>query len=178
MSFKHAFLAVALAASSFAASAITLTPNREFSADVEFVQSGFFTDTYDFAFSWGGPGTVAGSISELRFGTAKDITFGDGAVQVIDANNNILLSLNGSDTGKMADFDIADMLENPLVIPTSTFTVVVKGNVIGTGAGGSTLGSYDFSIQAAPVPEAQTYAMMLAGLGVSALMIRRRRSNG
>ncbi len=169
--FKHAMMAVALAAASFAASAATtLTPYEELSFDREIVTNGLFSHTYDFEFSWDGPGLVQGSISELKFSKLKDIAFGVGALQIFDANNNLLLSLDGLATGTQS-FDIS-VLDEPLAIPTSTFSVVLKGNAIGTGPG--TLGSYDFSLQAAPVPEAQTYAMVLGGLGVAGLIMRRR----
>ena len=172
MSFKTALMAVALAASSFAASALTLTPYQEHTFDTEFVMPGTFSNVYEFDFAWGTSGLVQGSVSELKFGKAKDISFGAGALQVLDANNNVVLSLDGNATGTQF-FEIANVLSEPLFIGTSSFKVVITGTVIGAGPG--TLGSYDFSIQAAPVPEAQSYAMALAGLGVAGLMMRRRR---
>lgn len=173
MSFKTALMAVALAASSFAASAATtLNPYQERTFDTEFVMPGVFTETYDFEFAWDGPGLVQGSVSELKFGKAKDISFGAGALKVIDGNGDTVLSLDGSATGTQF-WEIANLLSEPLTISTSSFKIVITGNVIGTGPG--TLGSYDFSIQAAPVPEAQTYALALAGVGVAGLMVRRRR---
>lgn len=172
--FKHALMAAALAVSSFAATAATtLSPYEELSFDRELVTAGVFSHTYDFEFAWAGPGIVQGSVSELKFGKLKDISFGVGALQIFDANDNLLLSLDGLATGTQS-FDIS-VLDAPLAIPTSAFTVVLKGTAIGTGPG--TLGSYDFSLQAAPVPEAQTYAMVLAGLGVAGLVMRRRSNN-
>lgn len=47
----------------------------------------------------------------------------------------------------------------------------VTGNVIGTMGGG-----YGGVLAAAPVPEANTYAMMLAGLGLLGFTVMRRRS--
>lgn len=175
MFFKNALMVAVLATSSFAASAATtLSPYEEISLDREMVTAGAFTHIYDYQFDWGDAGMVAGSIAELKYGKSKDIAFGTGALQVFDANNNILLSLDGQATSSQY-FSISNLVGDPLVIPTSTFKVVIKGNVIGTGPG--TLGSYDFSLQAAPVPEAQSYAMALAGVGVLGLMLRRRQKN-
>jgi hypothetical protein len=46
---------------------------------------------------------------------------------------------------------------------------LIKGN--GTGASG---GQYTFTMVTAPVPEAETWAMMLAGLGLVGLQLRRK----
>lgn len=51
------------------------------------------------------------------------------------------------------------------------YTFVVSGNVTGTLGG-----SYGGVLQAVAVPEAETYAMMLAGLGLVGFMVSRRRS--
>ncbi|MEQ1663101.1 MAG: FxDxF family PEP-CTERM protein [Thiobacillus sp.] len=52
------------------------------------------------------------------------------------------------------------------------YTFVVSGNVTGTLGG-----SYGGVLQALPVPEAETYAIMLAGLGLVGFMVSRRRSS-
>ncbi|MBI5335585.1 MAG: PEP-CTERM sorting domain-containing protein [Burkholderiales bacterium] len=179
MKLKHIVLASALAfgAVASATAATTLNIGQERTFDTEFVTNGPFTDTYDFIFGFTGPGEVQGSISELRFRNAKDIVFGVGAVKVFDAANNLLFSADGpGTTGSTSFFEIA-LGNNPLVIPTQSFSVVISGNVVGTGQvvnGVSTRGSYDFSIQAAPVPEPETYALMLGGLGAIGFMLRRR----
>ncbi len=50
------------------------------------------------------------------------------------------------------------------------YKFVVTGNVTGTLGG-----SYGGALAAAPVPEAKTYALMLAGLGLIGFMVSRRR---
>lgn len=48
----------------------------------------------------------------------------------------------------------------------------VSGNAIGTKGG-----TYGVTFAVSPVPEAETYAMLLAGLGIISLIGRRRRQN-
>lgn len=59
--------------------------------------------------------------------------------------------------------------ESATLSPAATYTLVVSGG--GTG-------SYSGSVMLSPVPEPETYAMMLAGLGVMGFIARRRRKNG
>ncbi|MFZ5574895.1 MAG: FxDxF family PEP-CTERM protein [Pseudomonadota bacterium] len=61
---------------------------------------------------------------------------------------------------------------NALLPAAMGYQFVVSGNVTGTLGG-----SYGGALAAAPVPEAETYAMMLAGLGLVGFMVSRRRSS-
>jgi len=179
MKLKHlvAVSALTFAALGQAYAATTLYSGQERTFGTEFTKKGLFTDKYDFEFDFSGPGEVQGTIAELRFRNAKDIVFGTGAVKVFDGNNNVLLTLDGpGTTGTTSWFEIA-LGGAPLVVPTQTFRIEISGNVVGTGQvlnGQTTYGSYDFSIQAAPVPEPETYALMLAGLGAVGFLLRRR----
>ena len=59
-----------------------------------------------------------------------------------------------------------------------TYTLKVTGEAIGSGFGGpSTSGAYSVSMAALPVPEASTALSAIAGLGMLALVTRRRRFN-
>jgi len=51
-------------------------------------------------------------------------------------------------------------------------TISANGGVVATGG---TARVDNFTVMAAPIPEPETYAMMLAGLGLLVLMARRRR---
>ena len=64
-------------------------------------------------------------------------------------------------------------LEGNGLLPLGTYTIVVEG----TGITGSTA-SYGGNVVATPVPEPETYAMMLAGLGAIGFLVARRRSRG
>jgi hypothetical protein len=58
-------------------------------------------------------------------------------------------------------------------LPAATgYKFIVLGNVTGTLGG-----SYGGALAAAPVPEAETYAMMLAGLGLVGFTVSRRRGS-
>ena len=176
MNLKHIVLASALAFGTIGqavAATLVLPAGQERTFDTEFVTTGPFKDVYDFAFGFPAPGEFQAAIAELTFRNAKNIDFAPGAVKVYDGNNLMLASLDPVNVGNTSFFAI----DGPLTVSTQTFRVEISGNVVGTGQilnGVSTKGSYDFSIQAAPVPEPETYAMMLAGLGAIGFMLRRR----
>ena len=54
-------------------------------------------------------------------------------------------------------------------LAAGTYYVQVTGNVLGNGAT-----NYAANLALAPVPEPETYAMMLGGLGLLAVAARRR----
>lgn len=57
------------------------------------------------------------------------------------------------------------------LFPANDYRFVVSGDVTGTMGG-----SYGGVLQAAPVPEAEAYTMLLAGLGLVGFMVSRRRT--
>jgi hypothetical protein len=62
---------------------------------------------------------------------------------------------------------------NPVSLLAGTYTLQIKGTVAGL-SGGSYAGVLNI---ANPVPEPETYAMMLAGLGLMGFMSRRRKTS-
>jgi hypothetical protein len=54
---------------------------------------------------------------------------------------------------------------------TDVYKLTVKGGLIP----GHNLGSYSGTLNVSPVPEPETYAMLLAGLGLVGFMVRRRK---
>ena len=54
-------------------------------------------------------------------------------------------------------------------LPAGDYVIKVTGN-----ANGSHGGTYGLAMQLAPIPEPQTYAMLLAGLGLVGFAARRR----
>ena len=68
-------------------------------------------------------------------------------------------------TGSTTVISVASLL-------ASTYTLEVRGDVVGL-SGGSYLGF----LNVAPVPEPETYAMLLAGLGIIGTIVRRRKPN-
>lgn len=125
--------------------------------------TGLFTDYYNFSVV--GPSTTAGSAVTLN------LDLGDFGFHI----SNLELDLyNASNT-----WIEGDMVVNSNDTAVSVTETLVAGNyyfrVRGTGDGDSTgKGIYGFSAVAAPVPEIDTYAMMLAGLGLVGFAVNKR----
>lgn len=165
MKIKSIVAAAVLAATgvtnSFAVtSAPTLNPSASFSSQV----SGLFSDTW--TFNLGSASTIAASLSNV------EITFGS---MTFGAISNFSALLNGSPIFGLNSFSSSNppltvttkVLSGSTFLPAGDFTLQVSGNA-GTGA------SYAGSIVAAAVPEPETYAMLLAGLGLMGAVARRR----
>lgn len=137
--------------------------------------SGAFVDYFFFQVS--APSLGTGILSDISVGAFLNI-------------DNLKAEF-GSDTGTIGVFDgdVAselvgtgdDIIGQKLLAPGSYF-FKVTGNVNGWGlnidgnlANGIEKGAYFFSASAAPVPEADTWAMMGLGLGLIGLQLRRRK---
>jgi len=113
--------------------------------------------TYDFTFS-GTPSILLSlSLSELKQGTNKDINFS--SIKGLAAPNTLL--------GSWPPAALATFTLDSLPI-TSSFSLVLEGSVLKTG-------HYDLSVTAAAVPEPETYALVLAGVGIIGFTAARRR---
>lgn len=112
---------------------------------------------YDFDFS-GAPSILLGlNLSETKLGTSKDIDFT--SIKVLDSANNVVAS--------WAPAPHAYFLLDSLPI-TSSFSLILEGSVLKAG-------HYDLSVTAAAVPEPETYALVLAGVGIVGFTAARRR---
>ncbi len=116
--------------------------------------AGDFTDTYTFTYS-GLPGLATGFFANFT-SSGGDIDFGSATLNGIN--------LNVVNAG--AQFS-ASYYNN---IPVSgILTLIINGSTTG---GASYAGTLDVT---SPVPEPETYGMLLAGLGVVGFLARRRR---
>jgi hypothetical protein len=116
---------------------------------------GAFTDVYTFSPSATSGSWASGSLSNVR-------------LQNLGGLNLSSVSLNGNDFVKFGNsyWELSDvsLLAGPLTL-----------TVIGTlNEGGSYSGTLNLLL--APVPEPETYAMMLGGLGLLGFMARRRKN--
>lgn len=134
--------------------------NTQATFDKPVTFSGASAITYDFTFS-GSPSILLSlSLSELKLGSIKDIDFT--SIKVVDSTNTVVSSWTPA---ALATFTLDSL---PI---TSSFSLVLEGSVLKAG-------HYDLSVTAAAVPEPETYALLLAGVGVVGFTAaRRRRSN-
>jgi len=128
--------------------------------------SGAFSDLYTFDIM---PiSSVAGTTVTLNF----DMPLLPGAEFQL---SNMMIELKDSSDALIASdntLDISNALQLSSTLAAGTgYKFIVTGNVTGTLGG-----SYAGVLAAVPVPEAETYAMMLAGLGLVGFMARRRTS--
>lgn len=144
-----------------------LPPSASFSNTV----SGAFTDTW--TFNLGSQSVVAASLTnvEVSFGG-----FSFGGIKNLTAwlNNTQLFGPNSTQTGDGVTTTL-QVKSGSATLPAGVYSLVVSG----TGVTGVSA-SYGGNIVAAPVtpvPEPETYAMLLAGLGVMGAIARRRKQN-
>lgn len=122
-----------------------------------------FTDTYNFS--------IVGAPTAAGTGVTVNLDLGDLGFHI----SNLKLDLYSGST-----WLAGDIVAGSTDVSVSVSSVLAAGNynfkVLGFADGENTnKGIYTFS--AAAVPEAETYGMMLAGLGLIGFMISRRRGS-
>lgn len=148
-------------------------PPLDPSASFDNTVSGAFQDTFQFDLT--GLSIVAISI------TNNEITWGGSSSGGILGFSGFIDRPSGPDVpltystsvipGPSGATILVQRLEGNGLIPLGTYTIVVEG----IGITGSTA-SYGGNVVAIPVPEPETYAMMLAGLGAIGFLVARRRN--
>ena len=120
---------------------------------------GVFTDVYTFTPSANVGSWAWGSVINTAFFGSADVTFTSA-----DLNGTPLLT--GAIPAFPMTYNIATLLTSPVSGP---LTLTIHGISSGGSYGG------DINVHMAPVPEPETYGMMIAGLGILAMLSRRRK---
>lgn len=131
-----------------------------------FSKAGFFEDTYTFS-SFSGMAFVNGTISTLATRQTGDIDFQSVVL------NGVSFDLTRKTAGTNPDGDEFARLFDAKFGPQ--LTLVVKGYAGGSLAAGTAIAAtYSGTVNITPVPEPQSYALLLAGLAAVGFMARRR----
>ena len=162
----RALVAAAAVVCTGAAQAVVFTPGVIGSLDNQLVFIGSphaepsFIDF--FVFNVSAPGFAAGA------------TFSSGAPG-ITFTSLAFLNLNTLTPLLPADTNGADGWGTAVILPTAgSYALVIEGTT--SGGGGIYTGWLGALVQATPVPEPESYALMLAGLGVLGFVAKRRLS--
>jgi hypothetical protein len=173
MKIKPLILATALALSGFAATSsyaadyvVDLgapSAQGEYSAFFgnTFHIAGAFMDTFTFTPSV--TGMAAGSLTTIGFTKSSDLDFTGATL------NGVAFTLGGGGPGHNFGFTG--------LIPTAGSLIVKVWGIAAPAlaAGTSISASYAGAMAVSPIPEPETYAMMMAGLGLVGFMARRRK---
>jgi hypothetical protein len=183
--FKSVILAAILCISSFNTYADTITnlsvgplpTSLAYSNSFASASSGTtFWDDYIFTIPNGSANSVTSSINldsilgltNLRARLYTGSTHETGAVAPGTLLDNWGTTVNFSPT-----VGITTVVLNPISLLAGTYTLQIKGTVAGS-SGGSYAGVLNI---AQPIPEPESYAMLIAGLGLMGFMARRRKAN-
>lgn len=153
-----------VAASLLAISATGSYANTVFTASGSF--SGMFSDTFDFTILTPMYLTNAGVTAVLTPDVNSTTGFDIKSVSWVGGPfvfNNVDTPLGGS---LFQQYTAAVV---PALLAPGTYSIQVTGVSLSAGA------SYTGNVTLAPVPEPETYALMLAGLGAIGYMARRRK---
>ena len=126
---------------------------------------GDFTDTFTFS-----PSATAGSFVQTFLANVSYTGADNMAVTFSSVSLNSIALTDVSTSTPFGAFHGA------LLAPTE---ILIGAPLVLTVMGNSKGGSYagDFNLTLAPVPEPETYAMMLAGLGILGFLARRRKQS-
>ena len=121
------------------------------------------TDVY--TFSVASSSTATGQVGSAQLVPTSDFDFTSIVVNGPSGSFNFAMLLGDpNETWGMS----------PVLLAAGDYTLTVKGIISAPAAVGSYGGN--FNLVAAPVPEPETYALMMAGLGVLGFVARRRKS--
>jgi opacity protein-like surface antigen len=120
---------------------------------------GTFTDTINFSITAGDLASAANPLNVMLSG--QNVSNIDNLQYTLWSGSTSLFTYDGNNTTNFS-----------MDLPAGDYVIKVTGN-----ANGSHGGTYGFAMQLAPIPEPETYAMLLAGLGLVGFAARRRSEN-
>ena len=124
---------------------------------------GAFTDTFTFT-----PDATFGSTAQAFLANLSVTGSDASAINFTSANLNGI-SLTGFGGPTVFGYAQGQVLAQTSLLFNGPLTLTVMGNTNGGSYGGT------FNLNLAPVPEPETYGMLLAGLGVLGFLARRRK---
>lgn len=133
-----------------------------------------FWDDYIFTIPDGSVNSITSSInlnSILGLSDLRARLYTGSTHQTAAVASNELISAWGTTVNYSPTVSATTVVLNPLTLSAGTYTLQIRGTVSGS-AGGSYAGLLNI---AQPVPEPETYAMLLCGLGLIGFMARRRK---
>jgi hypothetical protein len=132
-----------------------------YDASVALAYPGAFSDTFEFSLTQPSDAYGAGSYTtqKARFSTIFDISDFTLSLFRSGDGNTLLGSTSAKNFGTLDAFNL----------DSGNYFYTVSGNVLGKHAG-----RFDFRVDVLPVPEPETYALMLAGLGLLGAAARRK----
>lgn len=153
----------------------SFSPNNNVSTG-SIINGSYVTD--DYLFQVNIPSSVGSTATSFAVTGSGFSSFGTELFKkVVDDTTSWISIALGSVTDLAGNSWVSMLTFEPLAINTE-YAFRVFGQTTGSPAGASYGGSVEFMAVAAPVPEPEIYAMLIAGLGLMGFVARRRQRNG